>query len=57
MREAMFVFLQQADWDDLVVIYYADHGAPDSNRFDNLYLLPHDADRGRLAATTSPCGT
>ena len=23
LREALFVFLQQADWDDLVVIYYA----------------------------------
>jgi uncharacterized Zn-binding protein involved in type VI secretion len=31
MREAMFVFLQQADWDDLVFIYYAGHGAPDPN--------------------------
>ncbi|MFP3947282.1 MAG: caspase domain-containing protein [Longimicrobiales bacterium] len=54
MREAMFVFLQQADWDDLVVIYYAGHGAPDPNRPDNLYLLPHDADLDRLAATAFP---
>jgi len=54
MREAMFVFLQQADWDDLVVIYYAGHGAPDPNRPDNLYLLPHDAELGSLAATGFP---
>jgi hypothetical protein len=54
MREALFVFLQQADWDDLVVIYYAGHGAPDPNREDNLYLLPTDADLDRLAATGFP---
>lgn len=54
MREAMFVFLQQADWDDLVVIYYAGHGAPDPNRPDNLYLLPHDSDLDAMAATAFP---
>ena len=54
MREALFVFLQQADWDDLVVIYYAGHGAPDPGRPDNLYLLPADADLGSLAATGFP---
>ena len=54
LREALFVFLQQADWDDLVFIYYAGHGAPDPNRPDNLYLLPHDADLDALAATGFP---
>jgi hypothetical protein len=54
LREALFVFLQQANWDDLVVIYYAGHGAPDPNRQDNLYLLPTDADLNRLAATGFP---
>jgi len=54
MREALFVFLQQADWDDLVMIYFAGHGAPDPNRPDNLYLLPHDADVNALAATGFP---
>ena len=54
MREALFVFLQQADWDDLVVIYYAGHGAPDPGRPDNLYLLPSDAELGSLAATGFP---
>lgn len=54
MREALFVFLQQADWDDLVVIYYAGHGAPDPNRPDNLYLLPTDSDLDALAATGFP---
>jgi len=54
MREALFVFLQQADWNDLVVIYYAGHGAPDPNRPDNLYLLPTDVDIHALAATGFP---
>lgn len=54
LREALFVFLQQADWDDLVVIYFAGHGAPDPARPDNLYLLPHDADLKSLAATGFP---
>ena len=54
LREAMFVFLQKADWDDLVVIYFAGHGAPDPNRPENLYLLPTDADLKQLAATAFP---
>ena len=54
LREALFVFLQQADWDDLVFIYYAGHGAPDPARPDNLYLLPHDSDLDALAATGFP---
>jgi uncharacterized caspase-like protein len=37
-----------------VVIYFAGHGAPDPHRPDNLYLLPHDADLGALAATGFP---
>jgi len=54
MREAMFVFLQQADWDDLVFIYYAGHGAPDPGRPDNLYLLPTDSDLDAMASTAFP---
>jgi uncharacterized caspase-like protein len=57
MREALFVFLQQADWDDLVVIYYAGHGAPDPGRPDNLYLLPTDTDLDRSPPRASRCGT
>ena len=54
IREALFVFLQQADRDDLVLIYYAGHGAPDPGRPDNLYLLPYDADLDSLATTGFP---
>jgi hypothetical protein len=54
MREAMFVFLQKADYDDLVFIYFAGHGAPDPSRPDNLYLLPYDADTKALASSGFP---
>ena len=54
MRKAMFVFLQQAHREDLVVICDSGHGAPDPNRPGHLYLLPHDADLDRLAATAFP---
>ncbi len=54
MRNALFVFLQKADWDDLVLIYYAGHGAPDGNRPDNLYLLPTDSDLDAMASTGFP---
>lgn len=54
MRDALFGFLQQAKWNDLVVIYFAGHGAPDPNRPDNLYLLPTDARVDALASTGFP---
>jgi hypothetical protein len=54
IREAMFVFLQKANWNDLVVIYFAGHGAPDPSRPENLYLLPTDADVSQLASTGFP---
>jgi uncharacterized caspase-like protein len=54
IREALFVFLQKANYNDLVFIYFAGHGAPDPTRPDNLYLLPYDADVKQLAATGFP---
>jgi hypothetical protein len=54
IREAMFVFLQRAEYNDLVLIYFAGHGAPDPNMPDNLYLLPTDADVNALASTAFP---
>jgi uncharacterized caspase-like protein len=54
IREALFVFLQKANYNDLVFIYFAGHGAPDPSRPDNLYLLPYDADVKALAATGFP---
>src|SRR5688572_27293374 len=54
IREALFVFLQKANYNDLVFIYFAGHGAPDPTRPDNLYLLPHDADTKALAVSGFP---
>jgi uncharacterized caspase-like protein len=54
IREAMFVFLQKAEWNDLVVVYFAGHGAADPAIPENLYLLPTDADVNALAATAFP---
>jgi uncharacterized caspase-like protein/WD40 repeat protein len=54
LREAMIDFLQQAIDKDLVVIYFAGHGAPDPTRPQNLYLLTYDADPNRLGTTAFP---
>ena len=54
LRDAMIDFLQQAIDKDLVVIYFAGHGAPDPTRPQNLYLLTYDADPTRLGTTAFP---
>ncbi|MEX1140595.1 MAG: caspase family protein [Bacteroidota bacterium] len=54
LREAMIDFLQQAIDKDLVVIYFAGHGAPDPTRPQNLYLLTYDTDPSRLGTTAFP---
>jgi len=54
LRDAMIDFLQQAIDKDLVVIYFAGHGAPDPTRPQNLYLLTYDADPSRLGTTAFP---
>ncbi len=54
LREAMIDFLQQAIDKDLVIIYFAGHGAPDPTRPQNLYLLTYDTDPSRLGTTAFP---
>lgn len=54
LREAMIDFLQQAIDKDLVIVYFAGHGAPDPTRPQNLYLLTHDTDPNRLGTTAFP---
>lgn len=54
LREALIDFLQQAIDKDLVVIYFAGHGAPDPTRPQNLYLLTYDTDPNRLGTTAFP---
>lgn len=52
VRESITDFLKQPIEDDLVIIYFAGHGAPDPDRPRVLYLLTHDSDLNRLAATS-----
>lgn len=54
LRTALFTFLKAAAKDDLVIIFFAGHGAPEPGRPDNLYLITHDTDPEALAATAFP---
>jgi TolB-like protein len=54
IRDALFVFLQQAAEDDQVTVYVASHGAPDPHRPSNLYILSYDTDLRRVASTAFP---
>jgi hypothetical protein len=54
IRSALFTFLKQARKDDLVLIYFAGHGAPEVGRPDNLYLLSYDTDLDDMASTAFP---
>ena len=49
---ALHDFLEKPDRDDLVLLYFACHGAPDPNRpNNNLYLLTYDTEPDKIAAT------
>ncbi len=54
LKEALIDFLSNAIDKDLVMIFFAGHGAPDPARLANLYLLTHDADPARLGTTAFP---
>lgn len=55
IKEALFTWLRQAIEEDVVVIYFAGHGSPDSpDTPQNLYLLPHDTRYDALASTGFP---
>jgi hypothetical protein len=54
LKDALFVFLQNAIEEDLVIIYFAGHGAPEPGNPKNLYLLTYDSDPGRLPSTSFP---
>jgi len=47
-------FLDQAIDIDLVIIYFAGHGAPDPARPGNMYLLTYDSDPSSLGTTGFP---
>jgi len=47
-------FLKKPAREDLVLIYFACHGAPDPERPGNVYLLTHDTDPNDIAGTALP---
>src|SRR5579864_2513014 len=51
IRAALFDFLSKPGPDDLVIVYFAGHGANDPKSPDNYYLLGYDADPNNLGAT------
>ncbi len=55
IRDALFNWLRQAIEEDVVLIYFAGHGSPDSpDTPNNLYLLPHDTRYDGIASTGFP---
>jgi hypothetical protein len=54
VRSALFTFLKGATDDDVVVIYFAGHGAADPERPDHLYLLLNDSDMDDIAGSAFP---
>ena len=54
VRDALINFLNQAIDMDLVIIYFAGHGAPEPARPQNMYLLTHDSDPNSLGTSAFP---
>lgn len=54
LKDALVEFLSQAIDKDLVMIFFAGHGAPDPARPTNLYMLTHDTDPSRPGTTAYP---
>jgi WD40 repeat protein len=54
VRDALINFLNQAIDMDLVLIYFAGHGAPEATRPQNIYLLTSDSDPTALGTTAFP---
>jgi hypothetical protein len=55
IREALFIWLKQAIEEDMVVVFFAGHGSPESpDSLENLFLLPYDAHYESIATTGFP---
>jgi uncharacterized caspase-like protein len=55
IKDALFNWLKQAIEEDVVVIYFAGHGSPESpDAAQNLYLLPYNARYDNIAVTGFP---
>jgi len=54
ITRALRAFLKKPAREDLVIIYFACHGAPDFDRPGNVYLLTHDTAPDDIAGTALP---
>ena len=55
MKKALFEWLRGALDEDMVTIYFAGHGSPESpDSQDNLFLLPYDTQYNSIATTGFP---
>jgi uncharacterized caspase-like protein len=55
IRNALFNWLKQALEEDMVTIYFAGHGSPESpDSLNNLFLLPFDVNYSDIATTGFP---
>jgi len=55
IRKALFVWPKKALEEDVVTIYFAGHGSPESpDSPNNLFLLPYDAQYDDIASTSFP---
>lgn len=54
VTRALRSFLKKPARDDVVILYFACHGAPDPDRPANLYLLTYDTDPKDIAGTALP---
>ncbi len=55
IKYGLFTWLGQALAEDVVTIYFAGHGAPQSpDQPENLFLLPYNADYSNIASTGFP---
>ncbi|UCG63712.1 MAG: HEAT repeat domain-containing protein [Deltaproteobacteria bacterium] len=55
IKEALFEWLGQALEEDIVTIYFAGHGSPQSpDHTENLFLLPYDTQYDNIASTGFP---
>lgn len=55
IKNSLFVWLKQAIEEDLVTIYFAGHGSPESpDSQNNLFLFPYDTQYDNIASTGFP---
>lgn len=55
IKHALFVWLKQAIQEDIVTIFFACHGSPESpDSLNNLFLLPYDANYDEIATSGFP---